>query len=78
MLALSGFVPSAMMMFQSKKTVDYHEEKNAERFKDWFIAHLLPNVSPGSVFVTDNEPYHSVQLNNSPTSAPRKAKWSAG
>lgn len=70
--SMNGFVPGAMMMFQSKKTVDYHEEMNADKFKDWFVTRLLPNVSPGSVFVMDNAPYHSVQLNKAPTSGTRK------
>lgn len=70
--SMNGFVPGAMMMFQSKRTVDYHEEMNADKFKDWFVTRLLPNVSPGSVFVMDNAPYHSVQLNKAPTCSARK------
>ncbi|GBL86014.1 hypothetical protein AVEN_89073-1 [Araneus ventricosus] len=32
-----GFIPSAQLVFQSKSTVDYHEEINSEVFKKWFL-----------------------------------------
>lgn len=70
--SVNGFVPGGMLLFQSRRTVDYHEEMNAATFQDWFINRLLPNVSSGSVFILDNAPYHSVQLNKAPTTSTRK------
>lgn len=62
----NGWVPCKPLIFQSKKTGDYHEEMNAAVFEQWFRDELLPNVPPGTVIVMDNAPYHSRSL--APTS----------
>ena len=57
-----GFVPNALLMFRSKKTGDYHEEMDHNRFCKWFEEQLLPNIDPNSVIVIDNAPYHTCLL----------------
>ena len=68
-----GFVENGMLIFQSKKTGDYHEEMDSERFEKWFSEQLLPKLPTNSIIVMDNAPYHSRQLNRAPTSATKKA-----
>ena len=34
-VGVGGFIPNALLMFQSKKTGDYHEEMDGDRFKKW-------------------------------------------
>lgn len=66
-----GFVEGGLLSFQSKKTVDYHEEMDGNRFETWFRS-ILTKVTPGSVIVMDNASYHSRRLEQIPTSASRK------
>lgn len=68
-----GFIPNCLLSFKSKKTNEYHEEMNFEKFKEWFTV-LLQNLEEPSVIIMDNAPYHSVQLNKPPTSANKKAE----
>lgn len=68
-----GFLEGGLLLFESKKTGDYHEEMNADTFEKWF-ASVLPLVEPGSVIVMDNAPYHSRRLEQQPTSAWRKGQ----
>lgn len=73
----SGFVPNCLLAFKSKKTTEYHEEMNYEKFKVWFIG-LLENLKEPMTIIMDNAPYHSVQLNKPPTQSNRKSelvKW---
>lgn len=67
-----GFVGGALLLFKSKKTVDYHEEMDHDRFCRWFKEQLLPNIEEKRVIVMDNAPYHSVQVDKAPTLATRK------
>lgn len=67
-----GFVAGAELIFKSKKQSDYHQEMNAETFKKWFTD-LLENISPASVIVMDNAPYHSTQSNRPPSQTSTKA-----
>lgn len=68
----SGFLENGLLLFESKKTSDYHEEMDAQKFESWF-SNILPNLEPNSVVVMDNASYHSRQLEPSPTTAWRKA-----
>lgn len=68
-----GFVPNALLMFRSKKTGDYHEEMDHNRFYKWFEEQLLPNIDPNSVIVMDNAPYHTVQIDKAPTMSSKKS-----
>ncbi|XP_026724790.1 uncharacterized protein LOC113491818 [Trichoplusia ni] len=73
----SGFVPNCLLAFKSKKTTEYHEEMNYEKFKDWFIG-LLNNLKEPMTIIMDNAPYHSVQVNKPPNQSNRKSelvKW---
>lgn len=73
----NGFVPNSLLAFKSKKTTEYHEEMNYEKFKEWFTG-MLDNLSEPMTIIMDNAPYHSVQLNKPPTQANRKSelvKW---
>ena len=67
-----GFIPNCLYVFKSKKTSDYHEEMNHNKFKTWFEEFLLKNIPPNSVIVMDNAPYHSVIKDKAPTMASKK------
>jgi transposase len=74
-----GFIPNCLLIFKSgTKTGDYHSEMNAQNYGKWLEEKLIPNIPANSVIVTDNAPYHNVQLNPAPTSNSKKAdmvKW---
>lgn len=67
----TGFVEGGFLLFESKKTGDYHEEMNSTVFTEW-IQNTLPLLEPGCVIVMDNAPYHSTKMEKSPTSAWKK------
>ena len=67
----SGFVEGGLLVFESKRTGDYHEDMNGDVFRDWFQV-ILPKLEPGSVIVMDNASYHSVRLSRRPNSSWRK------
>ncbi|CAC5422960.1 unnamed protein product [Mytilus coruscus] len=55
-----GLIPSVGLIFESKtNSSDYHDEMNSEHFTEWFRDTLIPRLSPQSVVVMDNAPYHS-------------------
>lgn len=68
-----GFVKDGLLLFESKKTGDYHEEMNSETFEEW-LQHTIPNLKENAVIVLDNAPYHSRKINKPPTTNNRKAK----
>lgn len=67
----SGFLEGGLLLFESKKTSDYHEEMNGEVFQEWFRK-ILATIGEGSVIVMDNAPYHSVRSENIPNMSWRK------
>lgn len=67
----NGFVPGGLLMFESKKQSDYHEEMTGEVFEEW-LRHVVEKLPPSSVIVMDNAPYHSVKAEKTPTSAWKK------
>lgn len=73
----NGFVPNCLLAFKSKKTTEYHEEMNYEKFRNWFID-LLDNLKEPMTIIMDNASYHSVQINKPPNQSSRKSemvKW---
>jgi transposase len=56
-----------------KKTNDYHEERDSERFQHWFENQLIPNIPANSTIIMDNASYHSVQIDKRPTMSSRKS-----
>ncbi|XP_072403211.1 uncharacterized protein [Diabrotica undecimpunctata] len=68
----SGFLEDSALIFLSKKTGDYHEDMEAQRFEKWFQS-LLSRVEPNSIIVMDNASYHSRLVKHLPTMATRKA-----
>lgn len=66
-----GFVDGGLLLFESKKTADYHEEMNATVFEEWFIA-LLNKLPDNAVIVMDNASYHSRKLEKIPTTTSKK------
>ncbi len=73
----SGFLPGGLLLFRSKKTVDYHEEMNSEKFEGWFEK-ILQSLPEPSNIVIDNASYHSRLLNpppNSNTTRPQMEAW---
>lgn len=69
----SGFVENGLLVFESKKTCEYHEEMDARRFEQWFLE-ILPKLEPGSIVVMDNASYHSRRLEALPTSQWKKGQ----
>lgn len=73
-----GWIKAAPLVFQSKKTSDYHEDMNSEVFENWFFNTLIPAIPKGSSIIMDNAPYHSRIKDKAPTSSSMKAdmaKW---
>lgn len=69
-----GFIPNCLLIFKSgTKSGDYHDEMNSENYEKWLINKLIPNLPPNSVVVTDNAPYHNIQVDKAPTSNSKKA-----
>ncbi|GBL80210.1 hypothetical protein AVEN_29183-1 [Araneus ventricosus] len=66
-----GFILSAQLVFQSKSTVNYHEEMNSEVFKKWFL-NLLRGLDDPHVIVMDNVSYHSAYAENIPSTNTKK------
>lgn len=66
-----GFVNEALLVFEGKKSGDYHEEMNGEVFESWF-AEFLEKLPDQAVIVMDNAPYHSRRTEKIPTSASKK------
>ncbi|XP_071124012.1 CARD- and ANK-domain containing inflammasome adapter protein-like [Mytilus edulis] len=55
-----GLIPGVGLIFESKtSSSDYHDEMNSEHFTEWFRDTLIPRLTPQSVVVMDNAPYHS-------------------
>lgn len=67
-----GFVENALLLFESKKTGDYHEEMNSEVFQNWF-KEVLPNLEEESVIIMDNASYHSRKSEKVVNSSSKKA-----
>lgn len=62
-------------MFKSKQhTGNYHDEMNHQNFEEWFTTALLPKLSPNSIIVMDNAPYHSRRKEPIPTKSWTKGK----
>lgn len=73
-----GWINAPPLVFESKKTCDYHEEMNSEVFEAWFFEVLIPAIPRGSVIVMDNAPYHSRIKDKAPNSSTTKGemvKW---
>ncbi|XP_054257237.1 uncharacterized protein LOC128999434 [Macrosteles quadrilineatus] len=67
--AKDGFLHECKWVFQSKTSSnDYHDEMNADSFKEWFIK-LLYILEEGSIIVMDNAPYHSVLAEKIPNTS---------
>ncbi|KAJ4449566.1 hypothetical protein ANN_00968 [Periplaneta americana] len=59
------------LVFESKKTGDYHEDMTGDLFKDWFEK-IITKLVPNRVIVMDNAPYHSVKAEPIPNKSLRK------
>ena len=60
-----GFIPNVGLLFKSKtNSSDYHDEMNSQHFLEWFEKTLIPNLTPNSVIVMDNAPYHNTLTND--------------
>ena len=67
-----GFVEGGLLIFESKKQGDYHEEMNSEVFENWF-AEILPKLDKEAVIIIDNASYHSRKSEKVPNASTRKA-----
>lgn len=73
-----GWINAPPLVFESKKTGDYHEEMDHTVFENWFFNTLIPAIPHGSTIVMDNAPYHSRKKDKAPISSSNKAtmtKW---
>lgn len=73
-----GWINAPPLIFQSKKTGDFHEDMNSVVFENWFFNELLPAIPPNSTIVMDNASYHSRKKDKAPTSSSLKEdmkKW---
>ena len=75
-ISQNGWIPNAKLVFKStKKSGDYHGQMNGDLFSMWFQEKLLPNISPGSLIVMDNAPYHNtLSKHSAPTPTCSKDK----
>lgn len=70
----AGFVPNALIMFQSEtKNGDHHNKLTYECYKKWLRTQVIPNLPRNAVIVIDNESYHNKQYDPEPTSNARKS-----
>ncbi|XP_028041259.1 uncharacterized protein LOC114251247 [Bombyx mandarina] len=74
-----GFISNAQLIFQSQsKSGDYHDDMNRTNFMKWLSKKLICNLLPNSLVVMDNAPYHTVQVNKTPSMSSSKLqmqKW---
>ncbi|KAJ4429101.1 hypothetical protein ANN_26102 [Periplaneta americana] len=69
-----GFIYGAELIYDSKsQSADYHDEMNDENYNKWLKEHLIPNLPSECSVVLDNASNHTVQENNVPAMACRKA-----
>lgn len=66
-----GFVENGLLLFESKKTDDYHKDMNSELFEKWF-SEILPSIPENSVIVLDNASYHSRRREKIPCTSSTK------
>ncbi|XP_037500194.1 uncharacterized protein LOC119374209 [Rhipicephalus sanguineus] len=66
-----GFVDGCLDVFRGRKTGDYHEEMDGNRFEGWF-GDVLQKLPAGSVIVLGNAPYHSRREEKLPTTSWKK------
>lgn len=69
-----GWIKAPPLVFQSRKTGDYHEEMDSKVFENWFFNTLIPVLPPNSTIIMDNAPYHSRVQNKPPTSNSTKTE----
>ncbi|KAJ8912219.1 hypothetical protein NQ315_009043 [Exocentrus adspersus] len=67
----SGFVDDCLLVFEGKKSTDYHEEMNSAVFEQWFES-MLKKLPQNSVIVMDNAYYHSRRTEKIPSTGTRK------
>lgn len=75
----NGFVPNALLIFSgTNKKEEYHSDMNKQNFTKWVEGKLIPNLPKASIVVMDNAPYHSIVLNDTPSSSTKISdiqKW---
>ena len=63
-----GFLKESQLIFEARSTQgDYHGKMNSRNFERWLQTSVLPNLPPASVIVMDNAPYHSRQVDRTPS-----------
>jgi len=72
--ARCGFIEDSKLVFRSNtgNTTDYHNQMNAEVYKEWFLQ-LLNHLEEPSIIVMDNASYYSTLAENYPKSNSRKS-----
>ncbi|KAJ8974394.1 hypothetical protein NQ317_011238 [Molorchus minor] len=71
-----GFVEDSLLVFEGRKSGDYHEEMNGNVFEKWF-SDFLKRLPDNAVIVMDNASYHSRKVEVIPTSATKKSDMKA-
>ena len=68
-----GFLSNTNLVYKANtSTGDYHGQMNSAIFERWAWEKLILNLSPKSVLIIDNAPYHPIQLNKPPNSSQRE------
>lgn len=67
----NGFIEECLLVFEGKKTADYHDEMNHTVFEEWF-ERMVSKLPDNAVIVMDNASYHSRRSEKIPTSSSRK------
>jgi transposase len=66
----NGFLDGAGLIFSAtSKSADYHDNMNAEMFKNWTKDYLLPALEEPTVVIMDNASYHSALEEKLPSSS---------
>ncbi|CAH1982636.1 unnamed protein product [Acanthoscelides obtectus] len=71
----NGFIPNALLLSAKnikESCADYHEDMTSDLFERRIEQQLIPNISPNSVIIMDNAPYHSRQKNKIPNTGTKK------
>lgn len=72
----NGFLQGGRLIYKANTTTgDYHSQMNFVNFTKWIRERVLHSLTPNSVVVIDNAPYHGEQEDKVPKSLPLRRLW---
>ena len=72
-----GLIPGSLLLCGKKLSdafAEYHQDMNADVFKNWFLVKLIPNLPEKSVVILDNASCHCRQVDKIPNMNTKKAE----